>query len=81
MNKLFKCTTDNEVFYVYAEDKYDAEALVVEEHFYEVLDDDLADLMDVEEVTKAGIIVSVDRDETIKEMFPGTLDQLNKLSL
>lgn len=81
MNKLFKCITDNEVFYVYAKDRYDAEGIVIDEHYSDVLDDDLSDLMDVEEVTKTGIIVSTDRDRVVKEMFPGTLEMLSKLKL
>lgn len=61
--KLFKVTTDNEIFYVLAETRLDAEVIVTRENFYEKLDDELSDLMDTEEVTKPGIIISVDSEE------------------
>jgi hypothetical protein len=58
--KLYKLTTDNEIFYVYAESSRDAQILVIRDSFPEKLDDELSDLFDVEEVTKAGIIISDD---------------------
>lgn len=56
---LYKIITDQETFYVYAKDHSDAESIVIDEHFRELLDDDLSDFFTTEEVRDSGIISSI----------------------
>lgn len=68
--KLFTLTTDTDTYFVLAEEKWEAEAIVTREHFPILLDDDLADIYEVEEYElKPGIITQVESDSTATETF------------
>ncbi len=54
---------------VAAENALQAEQLVIARDYYLVLDDDLADLMDVEEITDARILADIHEPETCAQQY------------
>lgn len=70
--KIFLVTTDNKRLFVIASGIREAEEMAVDEYYRHVLDDDLADLMDVQYIAEteeeAGIFEEVEK-KTFKEKY------------
>lgn len=59
--KRFLITTDEEQFFIYAENEHEASCKVIQEKFYDWLDDDLADAFDIVEITSNTQLENLER--------------------